>query len=68
MAEQADLFTPGVAETLCPSLDPAVGASGIDQVAALDEEGALAQLLARCGASEADPTYLAWHRDNCFKH
>ncbi|MBU1376118.1 MAG: DNA repair protein RadC [Alphaproteobacteria bacterium] len=59
MAEQPDLFIPGVAEAPWPSLDPSVGASGIDRVAALDEEGALAQLLARCGASEADPIDLA---------
>lgn len=60
MAEQPDLFTAGVAEAPWPSLAPAVGAPGIDQVAALDEEGALAQLLARCGRCEADSLSLAY--------
>lgn len=60
MAEQPDLFQAGVAEAPWPTLSPAIGAAGIDRVAALDEEGALAQLLARCGASEADQTFLAY--------
>jgi len=60
MAEQPDLFTGGVSEAPWPSLAAAVGAAGIDRVAALDEEGALVQLLARCGAREPDPTFLAY--------
>ena len=60
MAEQPDLFTAGVAEAPWPVLAPAVSAPGIDWVAALDEEEALARLLARCGASTADPTLLAY--------
>jgi DNA repair protein RadC len=54
MAEQPDLFAGGVAETAWPALTSAIGAAGVDPVAALDEEAALALLLARCGARDAE--------------
>lgn len=59
MIEQPDLFKGGVRETPGPSRVPTVAAADIDRVAALDEEGALGQLLARCGARDGDPTVLA---------
>ena len=59
MADQPDLFGRGVGETPWPALTPAVGAAGIDPIAALDEVGALAALLARCGDGAVDPTVLA---------
>lgn len=59
MIEQPDLFKGGVREAPWPSLVPTVAAADIDRVAALDEEAALGQLLARCGARDADPTVLA---------
>lgn len=61
MAEQPDLFQGGVAEAPWSTLSPAIGAACIDRVAALDEEAALAQLLARCGVLESDQTPLAYH-------
>lgn len=59
MGDQRDLFARGVGEALWRALTPPVGAAGIDSVAALDEEGTLAALLARCGDGAVDPTCLA---------
>jgi DNA repair protein RadC len=58
MVEQPDLFDGGVAEAPSTTF-AALGAAGVDHVASLDEEGALARLLARCGARGADCTLLA---------